>query len=146
MSIEKKKVEIKWIILAVLLICFICLAIIIKKNGILEIDKSFYNFLSLNIISERITPFVKALTELGGVLFFVILAVASLIFVKNRKLGLFITLNIALSSLVNKIVKHIIQRERPIEENRLIEETGFSFPSGHSMTSMAFYGFMIYLL
>ena len=29
---------------------------------------------------------------------------------------------------------------------RLIEETGYSFPSGHSMASMAFYGFFVYLV
>ena len=35
--------------------------------------------------------------------------------------------------------------QRPTEY-RLIEETGFSFPSGHSMVSMAFYGYLIYLI
>lgn len=35
-------------------------------------------------------------------------------------------------------------RERPFE--KLIEETGFSFPSGHSASSLAFYGFLIYLI
>ena len=29
---------------------------------------------------------------------------------------------------------------------RLAEETGYSFPSGHSMASVAFYGFIIYLI
>lgn len=37
--------------------------------------------------------------------------------------------------------------ERPRPDNlRIIEETGFSFPSGHSMASMAFYGYLIYLI
>ena len=31
-------------------------------------------------------------------------------------------------------------------EFRIIEETGYSFPSGHSMVSMAFYGYLIYLI
>lgn len=38
-----------------------------------------------------------------------------------------------------------MQRPRPTEF-RIIEETGYSFPSGHSMTSMAFYGYLIYLI
>ena len=29
---------------------------------------------------------------------------------------------------------------------RLTDETGYSFPSGHSMASVAFYGFIIYLI
>lgn len=42
------------------------------------------------------------------------------------------------------MLKRIIARPRPIE-HRLISESGYSFPSGHSMVSMAFYGFFIYL-
>ena len=38
-----------------------------------------------------------------------------------------------------------MQRERPTEF-RLIDEKGYSFPSGHSMVSMAYYGFLIYLI
>ena len=38
-----------------------------------------------------------------------------------------------------------MQRPRPTEF-RLIEETGYSFPSGHSMISLAFYGYLIYLI
>jgi undecaprenyl-diphosphatase len=36
-----------------------------------------------------------------------------------------------------------VQRPRP-EEYRIINESGYSFPSGHSMVSMAFYGLLIY--
>ena len=38
-----------------------------------------------------------------------------------------------------------MQRPRPIEF-RIIDENGYSFPSGHSMVSAAFYGFLIYLI
>lgn len=43
------------------------------------------------------------------------------------------------------MLKHIVQRPRPTEF-RIIDETGYSFPSGHSMVSAAFYGFLIYLI
>ena len=43
------------------------------------------------------------------------------------------------------LLKNIIQRPRPIEY-RLIDETGYSFPSGHSMVSVAFYGLIIYFM
>jgi undecaprenyl-diphosphatase len=42
-------------------------------------------------------------------------------------------------------LKNIFQRERPAEF-RLVNATGYSFPSGHSMVSTAFYGFIIYLI
>ena len=47
--------------------------------------------------------------------------------------------------MIINIRKHIIRRARP-EGIALIEETGFSFPSGHSMVGFAFYGFIIYLI
>lgn len=48
-------------------------------------------------------------------------------------------------TVLNQLLKNILQRPRPTEF-RIIEETGYSFPSGHSMTSMAFYGYLIYLI
>ena len=54
-------------------------------------------------------------------------------------------MNIAIIAILNQVLKRILQRPRPTEF-RIIEETGYSFPSGHSMVSMAFYGYLIYLI
>lgn len=43
------------------------------------------------------------------------------------------------------MLKNTFLRERPTGIN-IISETGYSFPSGHSLTAMAFYGFIIYLI
>ena len=42
------------------------------------------------------------------------------------------------------VLKNFFLRPRP-NEFRLIEETGYSFPSGHAMASTAFYGLLIYI-
>ena len=42
-------------------------------------------------------------------------------------------------------IQPIVQRERPVGY-RLVDELGYSFPSGHSMVSTAFYGLIIYLV
>lgn len=55
-----------------------------------------------------------------------------------------IGLNLIIVSVLNVVLKDILQRPRPTEY-RIINESGYSFPSGHSMISMAFYGFIIYL-
>mgnify|MGYP003299002075 CR=1 FL=1 len=47
--------------------------------------------------------------------------------------------------MLNQTAKIAFGRARP-EDINLIIESGFSFPSGHSMVSLAFYGFFIYLL
>ena len=56
-----------------------------------------------------------------------------------------VILNLAIATILNVLLKNILQRPRPIEY-RIIDESGYSFPSGHSMISMAFYGFIIYLI
>ena len=53
--------------------------------------------------------------------------------------------NLVIITVLNQLLKNILQRSRPTEY-RIIEETGYSFPSGHSMISMAFYGYLIYLI
>lgn len=67
------------------------------------------------------------------------------ILIKNKKIGVSIFSNLAIITALNQLLKNILQRPRPTEY-RIIEETGYSFPSGHSMISMAFYGYIIYLI
>ena len=47
--------------------------------------------------------------------------------------------------LLNTLIKHIVGRLRP-DVLHLVVEGGYSFPSGHSITSMFFYGFAIWLV
>ena len=67
------------------------------------------------------------------------------LFNKDKSFNRYFTINLVSVFLSNFIVKSIIRRDRPIDIN-LIVENGFSFPSGHSMVSFAFYGFIIYYL
>ncbi|WP_110929022.1 phosphatase PAP2 family protein [Bacillus massiliglaciei] len=52
-------------------------------------------------------------------------------------------LTIAAGYQLNHWIKALIGRERP-ELNPAIDATGFSFPSGHAMMSMMFYGLIYY--
>ena len=65
------------------------------------------------------------------------------LFNKDKSFNRYFTINLVAIFTSNFIVKNIIRRDRPIDIN-LIIENGFSFPSGHSMVSFAFYGFIIY--
>ena len=133
-----------WIILFLCLISLIVLITfaLIKENLILD-EKGYY-IVSKYLIKDNITPIAKIITFLASTYFFIGLSILLLIMIKNKKTGLSIIVNLGLSALTNFIVKNIVQRPRPID-HRLISETGFSLPSGHSMVSMAFYGYLIYL-
>ena len=49
------------------------------------------------------------------------------------------------STLLNLVLKNIFQRSRPIFPQAFSVETGFGFPSGHTMISLAFYGVIAYI-
>ena len=53
--------------------------------------------------------------------------------------------NLIVIASLNIILKNVFVRQRP-NELRLIEETGYSFPSGHAMASTAVYGLLLYIV
>ena len=55
------------------------------------------------------------------------------------------TLNLTINFIFNQYLKLFFSRPRPVDL-MIVEEKGYSFPSGHSMISMAFYGFIIFLI
>ena len=68
-----------------------------------------------------------------------------LCFFKNKFIGIRLGINLFLVSMLNLLLKNIFLIPRP-DTLTLISENGFSYPSGHAMTSLAFYGFLIYLV
>lgn len=58
---------------------------------------------------------------------------------------MFCAVNLACSTVLNQALKFAIQRPRPDISLRLVDIGGFSFPSGHSMAAMAFFGLLMWL-
>ena len=142
---NKTKKIIKWILFAITAILAIVVTINVKNGRILELDLNIYKFFSENIINDKLTPIVKIITHIGGAKIVLVLTVVAIILIKGLKNKLFLLTGIVGTAGLNVVLKHIIQRERP-NINRLIPEKGYSFPSGHSMMSMAFYGMLIFLI
>ena len=142
---NKTKNIIKWILCAITAILAIVITINVKNGKILELDLNIYKFFSENIINDKLTPILKVITHIGGEKIVLVLAVLAIILIKGLKNKLFLLTGVVGTAGLNIILKHIIQRKRP-NINRLIPEEGYSFPSGHSMMSMAFYGMLIFLI
>ena len=136
--------NLKWIMLFILLLMIIAIVEDVFDKEIMKLDIMGYSLIS-SIIDESVTPIAIIITNLGGAIVICILTLISFILIKNKKISFCILLNLIISTFLNLFLKNIIQRPRP-DEFRLISETGYSFPSGHSMISMAFYGFLIYLI
>ncbi len=137
--------NLKWIILFVCLIGFLALAEDVFNKEIMKGDIIGYKMVSTFLISSFVTPIAKFITNFGGAIFLIVLTITLFILIKNKKIGLSIFSNLVIITILNQLLKRILQRPRPTEY-RIIEETGYSFPSGHSMVSMAFYGYLIYLI
>ena len=89
------------------------------------------------------------ITELGSVWFLgtlSIIVILALWFKSKDKWSvlLFITA-VGGGGLLTVLLKHFYSRERP-SINEEIDAVGFSFPSGHSMGSLIFYGFVMFLI
>ena len=137
--------NLKWIILFICLIGFLALAEDVFNKEIMNGDIIGYKVISDFLISDFATPIAKFITNFGGATFLILLTVTLFVLIKNKKIGLSIFSNLVIITILNQLLKRILQRPRPTEY-RIIEETGYSFPSGHSMVSMAFYGYLIYLI
>ena len=130
----------KLIMLVLCLMIFFILAIKVFNDSVVKSDDFGYRIVSNYLISDSHTPFIKLVTNLGGTLCLIILTILSFLLFKNKR-----TINLIIITLLNIVIKNIVGRARHID-NRIIEVTGYSFPSGHSMISMAFYGYFIYLI
>ena len=136
-----KKFNIFIVVLCLILFSVICYGVLSYDS--LVIDTKVYSFIADNLMSDGTTSVLKVITELGGVAFIVLAGV--LIFMFCKKIRWFVTFDLVGVTVINQAIKHIVRRPRP-NVLRLVEEDGYSFPSGHSMVSMAFYGIIIYLV
>ncbi len=150
MKLTKENIKIwlvqnfKWIILFICTIAFLAILENAWGQEIMREDIIGYNLISRFLISDTITPIAKVITNMGSAFFLITVSAILLVTIKNKKIGISITLNLITIAGLNLLLKNIVQRPRPTDF-RLIDESGYSFPSGHSMVSMAFYGFLIYL-
>ena len=135
----------KWFIMFICIVSFILLAEDVFTNDIMQGDIIVYNFISKYLISDYLTPIVKIITWFGSASALIIFSIILTIFIKNNKLRITIFLNLIIITILNLGLKYFFHRPRP-DIYRIINESGYSFPSGHSMISMAFYGYLIYLI
>lgn len=132
---------------AICVIFFGILAYYVKISDSLLLDTSFFEAL-FQIRSSFFTFFFFLFTFLASKEFIIlvcfILILISLI-KKNYLYTLLIIINTINSVLLNQGLKKIFFRERP-SEFFLLEEEGYSFPSGHTMAAITFYGYFIFLI
>ena len=139
------KKNFKQILFFLCIILFLAFAEDVFTKEIMQGDVIGYKFISTYMINDKLTPIIKVITNFGGAIVLGVITLLILIVIKNKRIGIGVLINLCTATGLNLILKSILQRPRPTEF-KIINETGYSFPSGHSMISMAFYGFLIYLI
>ena len=99
----------------------------------------------LNIRNDTLTNTLIIITNISSAYSLIVISILLLAIMKKKKIPLLICLNLISAYIINATAKLIFTRPRPSGIN-LIEESGFSYPSGHAMISMAYFGFIAYLI
>ena len=113
-------------------------------GDLLRLDYYAYRIFVVRMRRAWLTPIMQSISELALPVVLVVMLLAVQAFAPGRRPGLFAALNLVGVVLVNQVFKFIVQRPRP-EGFRLIAESGYSFPSGHSMVAMGFYGLLAWM-
>ena len=134
--------------LLVLLVCtvvFLALLGEVLEGEILRLDVMAYDLFVERLRSEALTPVVQAVTSLASVVVLAVLAAVIAALAPGKAPGWCVSFNLACVVALNALLKVIVQRPRP-EGFRLVAESGYSFPSGHSMVATAFFGLLIWMI
>ena len=119
----------------------------LAENELGEIDESVTEYV-ISFRNDDLTKYFTFTTDLGDRNAYIIITIflAGYYFFKHRswKFILQTTLVLLLATFSNIVLKQVFNRERPSLEH-LVTVNTLSYPSGHSMSAMAFYGFLIYL-
>ena len=126
---------------------FIELTETLKTEVLANYDQQITDYV-ISYRSPGLTNYFIFVTHVGDIYGYLVVMIASILLsilvFKHWKYVVQITTVLLLSSISNLILKRFIDRARPGIEHLVSVET-LSYPSGHAMSAMAFYGFIIYL-
>ena len=127
------------------LLFLIVWTVLILTDNVGWFDDLVYDFV-YSLKSDSLTSVMKIITSFSSVKLMALLTALSLVgLIWKRKESIYLVTTLGISTIINLLLKNIIRRDRPLHE-WLVEESGFSNPSGHAMGSMAFYGSIIVIV
>ena len=141
-----KNIKKEYYFISILLIIFILLTLFVVKGTFDSIDEFIFNNV-IKLKSESITFFLRIITHLASTVSVIILLfITALIFIRRKIFSDFkyVITNVGLGVLIMKVLKHIIKRVRP--SWKWIVQGGFSYPSGHTISALLFYGTLCLLI
>lgn len=151
-SINETKLRKTFLIIAligVIPFLFFALRGLTDWTGITEIDYrlgAFFYDLRTPMRTEVATAITRIADILGQSVTTIIIT-AALILRKKWRTGLWFGLTVLFGAAgLNGLMKEFFERIRPDQIDHLVEQGGYSFPSGHSMGSMIIYGGLLFII
>ncbi|PRY16535.1 undecaprenyl-diphosphatase [Pontibacter ummariensis] len=136
-----------WFLFLVCVTVFLYISSEILEGDKLALDDAAFDF-AASVGSPGFESFIKVITFFASKYFLIpaaLLLIAFFLFVRRHKWYSIKVPVVALGSItLNVILKFFFDRPRPLMP--LVEASGLSFPSGHSMVAASFYGLLIYLI
>lgn len=114
----------------------------VREGETARVDERIIAFATRHEGSPVVMSMVRDVTSLGGFAVLALLTVAVVGYLALARKYAAVVLVLAATvggGLLNTGLKNLVDRERPPEEGRLVQETSFSFPSGHAMLSSTVY-------
>lgn len=133
------------VILAACAIVFVALLEDVLEGDLSRIDSAAYALIVERLRADWLTPIMEAVSALATPVSLVVLLLVIVAFAPGKRPGACAAVNLVLVFLLNQALKFAIQRPRP-DGFQLAVEQGFSFPSGHSMVAMAFFGLLVWMV
>lgn len=133
-----------FILSLIFLFLFLFIALNINNASLIGLDEKISSW-AVNNQNDflRVTSiFISVILDPIYVIIFVILLSAFLFFKSKRRQAILLSASSLLAGVAIYLLKHIFLRARPI--GSIIQETGFSFPSGHAMIAMTMFGVFMY--
>jgi undecaprenyl-diphosphatase len=119
-----------------------------QQESIILIDNSIANW-AYSIRTPWLTIIMKLITSLASANFIAILFLSlalAFTFQKKDRYSVPLAFTILGSFLFSEGVKLLFSRSRPLIDHALVLEKSFSYPSGHTLIAVTFYGVLVIYL
>lgn len=144
----KMQLLLAFIISVFCIVGFSLISLFISDHKIISFDRTLIDQIQ-GLESPYLTSLMKLLTFIGSTPFVIVLSLCLIFFlykVLHHRLELILFIGaLGGTAVLNEILKHLFRRTRP-HLHRLIEATGYSFPSGHAMSAFTVYVILSFLL
>ena len=135
----------KWLLIFLLLLIFLWLTVVVTTHETLWIDEIVYNKI-ISLYSPNVTRFFIWYTSLWSTYMIIFMALlTTVLFYRKNRIKIYSLIPFftpMIIYIINRVIKNIVQRPRP-NILRLVSETSYSFPSWHTMESLAVYWVLI---